>query len=82
MCYGALKSNIGRGLRPWSILFFSAPYEHIISHSMKCNNCIISKTYIHVDRLKQFLLCLVNPLANELTRACVTFVYLFDSFRL
>jgi hypothetical protein len=25
MCYGALKSNIDRGLRPWSILLFSAP---------------------------------------------------------
>ena len=25
MCYGALKSNIDRSLRPWSILIFSAP---------------------------------------------------------
>ena len=25
MCYRALKSNIDHGLRPWSILFFSAP---------------------------------------------------------
>jgi hypothetical protein len=25
MCYGALKSNIDRGLLPWSILLFSAP---------------------------------------------------------
>ena len=25
MCYGALKSNIDRGIRPWSILLFSAP---------------------------------------------------------
>jgi hypothetical protein len=25
MCYGALKRNIDRGLRPWSILLFSAP---------------------------------------------------------
>ena len=25
MCYGALKSNIDRGLQPWSILHFSAP---------------------------------------------------------
>jgi hypothetical protein len=25
MCYGALKSNIDRGLRPWSIFLSSAP---------------------------------------------------------
>jgi hypothetical protein len=25
MCYGALKSNTECGLRPWSILHFSAP---------------------------------------------------------
>ena len=25
MCYGALKSNIDRGLRSWSILLSSAP---------------------------------------------------------
>jgi len=25
MCYGARKSNIDRGIRPWSILLFSAP---------------------------------------------------------
>jgi hypothetical protein len=25
MCYGALQSNIDRGLQPWSILLFSTP---------------------------------------------------------
>ena len=31
MCYGALKSNIDRELRPWSILLFYSVQEEITS---------------------------------------------------